>query len=179
MMNIASACAVGQRSGAKREVGRMVSPAVLPPDCDARIRRVFEYWCAIRPAEDCLPGRQHIEPSDLPEVLRWLCLIDIQRSPLRFRYRLVGTGHREIIGTDLTGKWLDEAFGRLPRTETYADFPAVAAGEARYCRVAPPFPVDQRYVAMERLLLPLARDGQSVDMVLGLTVYRRADGTAA
>jgi hypothetical protein len=156
----------------------MVSSAVLPPDCDARIRRVFDYWRAIRPAEDRLPGRQHLEPADLPELLRWLWLVDIQREPLRFRYRLVGTGHREVIGQDLTGKWIDEAFSHFPRMATYPQFLDVVAGEPRYCRCPPPFRVDERYVAMERLLLPLARDGLSVDMMLGFTIYRRADGTA-
>jgi hypothetical protein len=155
----------------------MVSSAVLPPDCDARIRRVFEYWRAIRPAADRLPGRQHVEPADLPELLRWLWLVDIQREPLRFRYRLVGTGHRQVIGQDLTGKWIDEAFGDLRRTEGDADFAAVADGEPRYRRSAPPFPVDGRYVAMERLLLPLARDGVAIDMMLGVTLYRRTDGS--
>lgn len=157
----------------------MVSTAALPPDCDARIRRVYEYWRAIRPAEDRLPGRQHLEPSDLSEVLRWLWLVDVQREPLRFRYRLVGTGHREVIGTDLTGKWIDEAFAHFPRMQGYADFLAVSDGGVRYCRGAPELPVDKKYVSMERLLLPLARDGVSVDILLGLTLYTRADGTVA
>ena len=157
----------------------MVSTAVLPPDCDARIRRIFEYWRAIRPAADRLPGRQHLEPSDLSEVLRWLWLVNVQREPLRFRYRLVGTGHREVIGIDLTGKWIDEAFAHFPSMQTYPDFLAVAAGGMRYCRGVPEFPIGAKYASMERLLLPLARDGATVDMLLGFTVYTRADGTVA
>lgn len=151
---------------------------VVPPDCDARIGRVLEYWRSIRPAADRLPGRQHVDPDDLAELLPWLWLVDVQREPIRFRYRLVGTGHRAVVGADLTGKWIDEAFADFPRMQGYADFLAVAQGEARYCRRAPEFPVGEKYVSMERLLLPLARDGAAVDMMLGVTLYTRADGTA-
>jgi hypothetical protein len=157
----------------------MESTAVLPPDCDARIRRVFDYWRTIRPAEDRLPGRQHLEPSDLSEVLRWVWLADVQREPLRFRYRLVGTGHRAVIGSDPTGKWLDEAFADFPSMKAYADFAASATGEARYRRGTPEFPVAEKYVSMEVVLLPLARDGVAVDMLFGLTLYTRADGRIA
>ncbi|MGO8919316.1 MAG: PAS domain-containing protein [Stellaceae bacterium] len=157
----------------------MVSSAVVPPDCDARIGRVLGYWRSVCPAEDRLPGRQHVEPTELAELLRWLWLVDVQREPIRFRYRLIGTGHREVMGGDFTGKWIDEVLADFPRMPGYADFLAVAQGEPRYCRRAPEFPVGKKYVSMERLLLPLARDGVSVDMMLGVTVYERADGTMA
>jgi hypothetical protein len=157
----------------------MVSSPVVPADCEARIGRVLEYWRSIRPAEDRLPGRQHVKPAELAELLRWIWLVDVQREPIRFRYRLVGTGHREVIGEDLTGKWIDEVFSDFPRMRGYADFLAVARGEMRYCRRKPEFPVGEKYVSMERLLLPLARDGVAVDMMLGITLYLRADGTAA
>lgn len=155
----------------------MVSSAAVPPDCDARIARVLGYWRSIHPAPDRLPGRQHVEPTLLSDVLRWIWLVDVQRAPMRFRYRLVGTGHREVIGKDLTGRWIDEAFPDFPRMQGYADFLAVAGGEPSYCRRRPEFPVGEKYVSMERLLLPLARDGVSVEMMLGVTLYTRADGT--
>jgi len=155
----------------------MVPSAVVPPDCDARVARVLAYWDSIRPAPDRLPGRQHLEPSDLSEVLRWVWLVDVQREPLRFRYRLVGTGHREVIGADLTGKWIDEVFPDFTLMRGYPEFVAVTQGEVSYCRRAPEIRVGKKYVEMERLLLPLARDGVSVDMMLGFTLYTRADGT--
>jgi len=155
----------------------MVASAVVPPDCDARVARILAYWHSIRPAPERLPGRQHVEPTDLSALLRWVWLVDVQREPLRFRYRLVGTGHREVIGADLTGRWIDEAFPDFPRMRGYAEFVAVARGEVSYCRRVPEFRVGEKYVAMERLLLPLARDGVTVDMMLGFTLYTRADGT--
>jgi hypothetical protein len=155
----------------------VISSAVVPPESDRRIRRLHDYWCGIHPAEATLPGRQHLEPLDLSEVLRWVWLIDVQREPLRFRYRLVGTGHRDVMGADFTGRWLDEAFPGFASLRGYADLVAVAGGEVRYCRRVPNFPVEKGLVQMERVMLPLARDGVTVDMLLGLSLFTRNDGS--
>jgi hypothetical protein len=150
---------------------------VVPPDCDGRIRRLLDYWRSIQPARDRLPGRQHLEPLDFPDLLRWLWLVDVVGSPPRFRYRLVGTGQAQAMERDLTGHWLDEAYDDFRDRRDHAEFVAVAAGEIRYSRRAPEYRVESSHVMMERLLLPLARDGVSVDMVLGIALYTREDGT--
>ncbi len=147
---------------------------VPPADCDARIRRLYDYWRSIHPADGGLPGRRHVEPLHLPELLRWLCLVDIQREPLRFRYRLIGTGQVQAMRRDLTGQWIDAALPGFERSAGYADFAAVAAGDIRYRRGAPDIPLENGDALMERLLLPLARDGRSVDMILGMTLYTRS-----
>ncbi len=151
----------------------------LPPDCDARTRRLFDYWQAIRPVGQQFPGRRHFEPTSLPDLLRWLWLIDVQRVPLRFRCRLAGTGHREMVGAEVTGAWIDEMRPGFTKTRSYADFVAAAGGETIWRRSPPDLRADKRYVETELLVLPLAEDGATVDMLLGLTLYRRADGTAA
>jgi hypothetical protein len=155
----------------------ILSSTAVPPESDSRIRRLHDYWRAIHPADKTLPGRQHVEPIDLRELLRWLWLVDVQADPLRFRYRLVGTGHRDAIGADLTGRWIDVVFPDFPRFRDYADFAAVIGGETRYCRRPPEFPVVKGLVQMERVLLPLARDGVNIDMLLGLSLFTRNDGS--
>lgn len=160
-----------------RQSGDTSSSPVVPPDCDGRIRRLYDYWRSIHPEGGRLPGRQHLEPLDLPELLRWLWLVDVLGVPPRFRYRLVGTGQTQAMERDLTGRWLDEAYDRFRDTPDHADFVAVAQGEIRYRRGAPEYHVEKSHALMERLLLPLARDGRSVDMLLGIILYSRDDGT--
>jgi hypothetical protein len=150
---------------------------VVPPTCDGRIRRLFDYWRSIQPAHDRLPGRQHLEPLDVPELLQWLALVDVVGEPPRFRYRLVGTGQARVMQSDLTGRWVDEAYERFRDTRDHAAFVAVAGGQIRYSRDAPEYRVERSHVLVERLLLPLARDGASVDMILGIAVYTRDGGT--
>jgi PAS domain-containing protein len=154
------------------------SPSV-PPDGDQRVARLWQYWRSIHPSAGGLPGRQHVEPLDMADLLAWLWLVDVAREPLRFRFRLVGTGHRRMLGTDVTGRWIDEALPGFEQQEGYGDFIAGAAGQIRYCRRPPEFPLDRSCAAIERILLPLARDGASVDMLLGMTLYILRDGITA
>jgi hypothetical protein len=157
------------------ESGLIESSAALPDDCDARIRSLYDYWRSIHPAAG-LPGRQHVEPLDLTRLWRWLWLVDVQPAPLRFRYRLVGTSHRTVLGVDSTGRWIDDVLPGFVEMCAHADMVAVAGGAIRYCRRAPEFPTARKLSRIERLLLPLARDGRTVDMLLCLSLFIGDDG---
>jgi hypothetical protein len=128
-----------------------VSAAVLPEDCDGRIRRLLEYWESVRPVGGGLPGRQHIDPVAIPELLPWLWMLDVERDP------------------------------RFLASLTYPDYVAAAERHAlRFHRGPPVFHINKDYVSIERLLLPLASDGKEVDKLLALTVYfRQAAGKGA
>jgi hypothetical protein len=156
----------------------VISSDTLSSACDPRLQRLYKYWRSLHPSGGGLPGRQHFDPLDLSELLRWLWLVDIQREPLRFRYRLIGTGHVQALSHDYTGQWLDEAHDGFSDMISYDAFVAVAGGAIRYCRRTPQFRLAKDYALFERVLLPLARDGAQVDMLLGISVYTRTDGTA-
>jgi hypothetical protein len=82
----------------------MTDIPILPQDCDARIRQLYDYWQAICPAADVLPGRQHLDPVHIPKLLPWLWLVDVhQGESLRFKFRLVGTEQVVLRGRDPTG----------------------------------------------------------------------------
>ena len=88
----------------------MVSPTpfLLPEDAAPKIRALYAYWQAIHPEPDRLPGRQHLDPLDIPELLANIWMADVQREPLRFRFRLVGTEIVKFTGRDSPGRWLDK-----------------------------------------------------------------------
>lgn len=144
--------------------------AALPP-CDERIVKFYDYWLAMHPARSVLPGRQHFDPARVPALLPWLWLIDFQRDPLRFKYRLIGTGHVRELGFDPTARWLDEVHPRFATSSSYDQFIAtVDRAEIGFYRGSPGFYTKRDYMAAERLLLPLARNGADVDLLLGITV---------
>jgi hypothetical protein len=159
-----------------RDRGEVISSAAVPTDCDERVRRLYDYWRSIHPAAGGLPGRQHVEPLDLAALLRWLWLIDIHPEPLRFRYRLVGTAHALVAGADPTGEWFDEASAAFEQIVAAAELTAALSGTLRYTRVARARAADRDTVHIERLVLPLAQGGASVNMLLGMTLYRQDDG---
>jgi hypothetical protein len=151
-----------------------VSEPLLPADCDPRIRRLYDYWQAARPPSGGLPGRQHIDPTAIPELLAWMWMVDVEHHPLRFRYRLIGTEQVRAMAGDFTGRYLDEVHPRFLTGFTYADYVAVAErAEIGYHRGEPIFHLDKDYIAIERLLLPLAKNGRDVDMLLAITLYHR------
>jgi hypothetical protein len=152
--------------------------AELPP-CDERIAALHAYWRRIRPADGRLPGRQHVDPVAIPRLLPWVWMVDVQQAPRRFKYRLIGTEVVRAMGCDQTGKWIDEAYRGWEAGATYPQFLAAAEGMICYRRGAPVVHVPKEYLLTERLLLPLARDGTAVDMLLALTLYRSAGAMAA
>ena len=147
--------------------------ADLPP-CDARIAALHGYWRRIRPAGGRLPGRQHLDPVDIPKLLPWIWMIDVQRAPLRFKYRLMGTEQVRVVGRDHTGAWLDVCYPQWAAGPTYSQFQAAAQGMIAYRRGVPLPHAPKEHLLTERILLPLARDGETVDILVALSVFTLA-----
>ncbi|MBI1262535.1 MAG: PAS domain-containing protein [Rhizobiales bacterium] len=88
---------------------------------------VFQaYW------ESCLdgqsmPSRERLSPSGVPSVAPWILVlepIDMPDSKMEYRYRLAGTGCREIFCFDYTNKLLGEHLteeGAQIRRQEFAD----------------------------------------------------------
>jgi hypothetical protein len=135
------------------------------------IKGLYDYWISIHPPAG-LPGRQHVDPCAIPHLLSRVFMVDVSRDPLRFKYRLVGTEYVQLMGKDLTGKFLDEVHpgfhGLILRQYTATaelGQPAYRRGQVMYTRP------DRNYLGMERLIVPLARNGIEVDMILGAIAF--------
>lgn len=144
---------------------------IAPGSCCEGVRRLAEYWEHIRPAGR-LPGRQHLDPLDIPDLLANLWLVDVHRSPWRFRVRLIGTAIVSFVGADHTGQWMHEVFPGFEKTGAYRDLVACAADGRPVARTARLVSNPERtYVRAQRIHLPLAADGRTPDMILSLTQY--------
>lgn len=131
------------------------------------------YWVECGRRVDGTPGRQDIDPIDIPEILPWVSLIDVHRQSdgLTFRHRLVGTAVVEMRNRDSTGLWFHETYG--PETLARAQ-PALAA----IVETAEPDLVHEDlrdigrpYRTLSSLVLPLASDRRRVDMLMALSQY--------
>jgi hypothetical protein len=151
----------------------------LPP-CAANIEALHRYWRDIRPAQSLMPGRQHLDPAAIPALLPTIRLYDVHRDPWRFRYRLVGTELVRVLGRDPTGSWFDDQLANDGGTRSRVDLIFVAEGRGISYRRGFPlhFQPDKHHLSSERILLPLARNGSDVDIVLGCTVYHHLPVTA-
>lgn len=145
-----------------------------------KLQRLYRYWESIHPA-DGLPGRRHFDPVAVADLLQNIWLMDVQREPFRLKYRLVGTLVVSWIGKDHTGRWLDEVHPHIlaapaaKDTEPgdYARFRRVVdSGVPDWRRGKPTLSlVHKDFVEIERLVLPLASDGRTVDILLVGTIF--------
>ncbi|WP_374571589.1 PAS domain-containing protein [Phenylobacterium sp.] len=127
---------------------------------------LFSYWSSLKHGSR-LPGRCDIDPGDFKRLLPTVSLIDVTREPLDFRMRLAGTGLYGVYGREITGRTLDEVYN---------------SGAADYWRKELTKVIETRkpsvgmhnlawrgagHLSVLWLRLPLATNGQDVDMILG------------
>jgi hypothetical protein len=147
-------------------------------------RALLDFWHAARPA-DGLPSRDGFEPAAFRAMLPRIAVIEpclvrdgeLVTDPTgedgdspatrSFRYRLAGTEIVERAGRDPTGKTFDELYkgGYLETArQTYEDI-LVSRAPHFSQRVFPigDGPSELRY---DRLILPFARDGRTIDSFL-------------
>jgi hypothetical protein len=132
-----------------------------------RLQRLLDYW-HVRRGERRLPSRGDLDPLDFPWLLGNISLAEVLRDSagnLRFRLRLVGTRAVERFGYDPTGRFIDE----LPEPD-YRDRLRLKFNEL--VRRGVPLVeqldmvIDERRHVYEILRLPLASDGETVDMIM-------------
>lgn len=145
----------------------------VAPQWHPKIARFFQYWRSIHPASGGLPGRQHFDPLAIHWLLPGVWLLDVQPEPFRLRYRLVGTEAVEAIGAEVTGQWMDEAHTVMSQGPRYLErYQAVAEQKVpSWRRGVPRLWTYKKYSTLENMVLPLAADGVTVNMLAALTVF--------
>jgi hypothetical protein len=130
------------------------------------LQQVLAYWERKR-GDRFAPARPDIDPTELVQVLPRIMLADVLDDPIDFRYRLAGTGIRNVHGNDMTG--------RSPRELEPPAYGALIFGH--YCEaVRRRVPLlhlivldaYQRSRSYARLLLPLSSDGERVTMLMAV-----------
>lgn len=150
--------------------GRHMMP-VAEQDLDPRLHDMLRYWRA-RCRDGRLPARRDIDPIELKALLGNILMVDVVRQAdgtPRFRYRLFGTEFIFYHGRDLTGRWLDEIANAGFRDELLALYHAVVT-RREMRTLSYDYLVDGLRHRFQAVLLPLAADGSTVDIVLGCGV---------
>lgn len=146
-----------------------------------RHEQFYDYCLEKSPGDGLLPGRQHIDPIDIPLLMPWIFLIDVVRESdrIRYRHRLVGTQIAEWIGYDTTGKFYDELHDDLYLSwllPTYDQVVATGKPHFHAPDVGLPLIEETKLLRYSRLLCPFAADGRSVDMLGACLVFFDKDG---
>ncbi len=131
---------------------------------DDRLRRLFAYWLEKR-GDRLFPAKAEIDPVEFSYILGYVTLVDVERDPRRYRFRLDGSILVELSGADYTGRYLHELPG-----EEYVAFikdtydRVVDSGEPHRYRKNGLF--DQQHFSEETIILPLGDSPPHVDMLM-------------
>jgi len=139
-------------------------PRSVPADCHGLIRRAVEYWLSIPPAEG-LPGRQHLDPSEIPELLANVRLVDVKGELPRFDIGDLGREHAVFFGDGAPGSRRREPFADFLGAPAESPFrTAVERKQPVWWRGAPRHSRNDERIP-ERVILPLSSNGRDVHML--------------
>lgn len=123
------------------------------------------YWDLIR-AGRRMPLRRGFDPAAVPRLLPSVILLDVLRSPLDFRYRLIGTRWVMHFDRDDTGRMMSEIdHQRAPSLVWQAAEEVASVGMPQ----SPKLPYVGKLFGrreIEVLISPLSREGSTVDFLL-------------
>jgi hypothetical protein len=138
----------------------------------------FVQYCREKRYGARYPARAALDPLDFRYVLGDVVIIDAHRPAAgsaegwQFRYRLVGAGIVERDGYDLTNKTLEELPEPEYRERVRATWTEVCeTGQlAHHLREVV---LDNRLRCYEVVVLPLASNGEDIDMLISVQRERR------
>lgn len=134
------------------------------------LQRLLEYWKS-KTLGRKLPARRDIDPVEIPKIMPHLAILDILRDPFDYRYRLTGTKFVEAIGHDRTGMRAREIFKGPALEQTVALIARLAERGVPLAFEGNMHWIDKSYRHFQALCLPLASDGETVDMaIMGLHI---------
>jgi hypothetical protein len=133
------------------------------------IRKLNAYWLGLAGGD--IPDRDLLDLVAIKELRPSLMIADVEPTPLRIRFRLVGTRVVEATGIDFTGRYLDEIRPPAPG-EVWMDEFRIA-----YEKRAPLFgmaKVATKYdwiYNYEFSIFPLRKGGDAIAQFLSLEDY--------
>lgn len=122
-------------------------------------RFLFDLWRQ-KSKNNNLPARSDFDPMELKSILTNIVLLDIEHNPVNISIRLMGSFITNITKADTTGNNIEIMIDR---------YTWLIDNKKPYflSKVVPEWaPVDYREYNI--LALPLAEDGENIDMAMGL-----------
>ena len=127
---------------------------------------VLDYWDSLKNGER-IPRRANFRPGRILRRLPLVSLIDVSFDASRFRFRLVGTGLRDVFGGELTGRHLDELALGQQLDLWHGVYRHVARTGEPAQGFTPLLWRDRPGVIQAWLRLPLADENGVVNVILG------------
>ena len=137
-------------------------------DQHPRFRRLADYLASKAPPGK-LPGRQHIDPVEIPDLLPFLMMIDVlprESGRPRYRMRLIGTQVVELHGQEFTGQFVEDVLPAKDGEMILRGYDEIVRGKKAHYRSGVVVLAGRKHIRYDRAAFPLASDGEHVDMLL-------------
>jgi hypothetical protein len=142
------------------------------------VRALYTWWLAHR-GPSGVPDRRDLDPAALRALLPNLFIADIEPTPFRVRYRLVGTKAVRVIGFEITGRYLDELLTVDPEVP-WMDYYRRVHDSRKPLLGSVVVPASSGGTfSYEFGLFPLTQGGTSIAQVAGIEDYFDFDLTSA
>ena len=131
-----------------------------------KLDKLLKFWESKRNGRQ-FPSKTDFDPLELKPWLGNLEILDVTNEvPPRYRFRLVGTNINNIDGEDITGRYADDVFSEHYDT-IVADFDKALLKKGPYYKFNAWVENLKGYqMRYDKLVLPLSKDGSSIDMLL-------------
>lgn len=131
----------------------------------ASIASIQDLWDARRGSRP-MPARDDFPVEDLRPWLGHVSLVDVQPSPRRFRWRLIGSGIAERLGRDATGRWFDELYAGDILDGYVRAYSRAVDRRQPVCHHGDLEFVGKDFQHFRSIHLPLSDDGETVNMLM-------------
>ncbi|HEV2549391.1 MAG TPA: PAS domain-containing protein [Stellaceae bacterium] len=141
---------------------------------------IYRYWNDKRRGR-AMPQRADIDPTEIVRLLPYVFMVGVERDPLRFKYRLIGTAICEFLGRDFTGRTVDATNYSAEQAAELQKINSAVVDNARpvACKGTVFYIPGREWMLTEAILLQLSKDGLAVDIILGAQIaIRPPKGTA-
>lgn len=127
---------------------------------------MLDFWEKLQD-EDGLARKSALHPANLPvRCLPHLILMDVQHSPMDFRYRLIGGWAQRQMRGQLTGKWFSEIPHKAAPSRLHSAFSKVVRSRLPRSTRVPYVGPHSSFLEIEDLVMPLASDTGRIDFLL-------------
>jgi hypothetical protein len=155
----------------KEHLSYSVARELLTEISTRHLRELLSYWLEIHPKSH-MPARASFDPARIVQTLPNIVMIDVERDPIRFKFRLVGTGVNNVFGRDFTGGYFDEEFENYEESIGYNQrIELVDERIPKYYFGKGKLKYSLDYKSLEWIHLPFSSDGKNVDIIISALSY--------
>lgn len=138
---------------------------------NGRLRALYNYWNKKR-GERRAPRQAEIDPVEIPELLGFVNLYDVQQEPRDYLVRLNGSEVAAMLGQDITGMWCSKVVSGEARDRCHSAFamcvddwsPTLVETSLDFC--------GKDHAVQLLLALPLSDDGKAVNKLMTAHAYK-------